>query len=191
MSYIRSKMVYGCGPYYYEVKSVREGDAVHQIHIRYLGKTSSARPRKARAPSSKNIAKCVIDTRALAQKLRDYDTAAKQSLQELADKLKELRHIEATTDNNEELSRVQAKVPQVEKDLEKLRKMSPEAIRAEFEELTGKYPGITVRYHDKLKKHSNVIRFHYKANAVESQSLVVRHDAKQLYEQLLKKRREQ
>ena len=187
MSYIRSKMVYGCGPYYYEVKSVRESNAVHQIYVRYIGKTPSARPRKARTPSSKNIAKCIIDTRALAQKLRDYDAAAKQNLQELADKLNALRHIEATTDDNEELNRVQAEIPRVKKHAEELGKMSPEAIRAEFKELTEKCPGISVR----LSKHSNVIRFHYKANAVESQSVVVRRDAKQLYEQLLKKRREQ
>ncbi len=30
-------MIYGCGPYYYEVKSVREGKTVRQVHIRYIG----------------------------------------------------------------------------------------------------------------------------------------------------------
>ncbi len=148
--------------------------------------TPSARPKKARAPPSASIARCIINTRTLAQKLRDYDPAAKQSLQELADKLKELRHIEATTDDNEELNRVQAEIPRVERDFKRLKKMSPEAIRAEFEELAEKCPGVDVSYHDKLNKHSNVIRLHYKANATESQSLVVRDEAKQLYEQLLK-----
>jgi hypothetical protein len=38
MSYIRSKMINGYGPYYYEVMSVREGDTVRQVHIRYIGK---------------------------------------------------------------------------------------------------------------------------------------------------------
>jgi len=38
MSYVRSKMINGYGPYYYEVRSVREGDKVRQIHIRYLGR---------------------------------------------------------------------------------------------------------------------------------------------------------
>ena len=37
MSYVRSKMINGCGPYYYEVKSVREGKTVRQVHIRYIG----------------------------------------------------------------------------------------------------------------------------------------------------------
>lgn len=147
--------------------------------------TPSARPKKPRDLSA-SIARCIINTRTLAQKLRDYDPAAKQSLQELADKLKELRHIEATTDDNEELNRVQAEIPRIERDLKKFKKMSPEAIRAEFEDLTEKCPGVDVSYHDKLNMHSNVIRLHYKANATESQSLVVRDEAKQLYEQLLK-----
>lgn len=38
MTYVRSKMIYGCGPYYYEVRSVREGDTVRQEHVRYIGK---------------------------------------------------------------------------------------------------------------------------------------------------------
>lgn len=38
MSYVRSKMINGYGPYYYRVKSVREGDHVRQVHIAYLGK---------------------------------------------------------------------------------------------------------------------------------------------------------
>jgi len=37
MSYVRSKMINGYGPYYYEVKSVREGSTVRQVHIRYIG----------------------------------------------------------------------------------------------------------------------------------------------------------
>lgn len=38
MSFVRSKMINGCGPYYYEVRSVREGKTVRQEHIRYIGK---------------------------------------------------------------------------------------------------------------------------------------------------------
>jgi hypothetical protein len=30
-------MINGCGPYYYEVKSVREGKTVRQVYIRYIG----------------------------------------------------------------------------------------------------------------------------------------------------------
>lgn len=227
MSYIRSKMVHGCGPYYYEVRSIRQGKTVRQECIRYIGKfplrpqtslkqlpldrfaqvenieavkTKPPRPLTprpeifARPPSemnveelpSKAIARCIKDTRKLAQKLRDYDAATEQSLQELADKLKALQHIEVTTDDNEELNRVNAEILGVKKHLEELGKMSPEAIRAEFKELMEKCHGVSVR----LSKHSDVIRFHFKANATESQSLVVRDDAKQLYEQLLKKRRE-
>jgi hypothetical protein len=37
MSYVRSKMINGCGPYYYEVRSVREGKTVRQEYIRYIG----------------------------------------------------------------------------------------------------------------------------------------------------------
>jgi hypothetical protein len=42
MSYVRSKMINGHGPYYYRVKSVREGDHVRQVHIAYLGKNPPA-----------------------------------------------------------------------------------------------------------------------------------------------------
>ena len=38
MTYIRSKMINGCGPYYYEVRSVRDGDTVQQKYVRYIGK---------------------------------------------------------------------------------------------------------------------------------------------------------
>lgn len=38
MTYIRSKMINGCGPYYYEVRSVRHGKTVKQEFVRYLGK---------------------------------------------------------------------------------------------------------------------------------------------------------
>lgn len=49
MTYIRSKMIYGCGPYYYEVKSVREGKRVRQIFIRYIGKNPPAAPEEKKA----------------------------------------------------------------------------------------------------------------------------------------------
>lgn len=39
MSFVRSKMINGYGPYYYEVESKREGDTVRQHHIRYIGKS--------------------------------------------------------------------------------------------------------------------------------------------------------
>jgi hypothetical protein len=46
MSYYRSKMINGYGPYWYEVRSVRHGDTVEQVHIRYVGKN---RPTKVGA----------------------------------------------------------------------------------------------------------------------------------------------
>lgn len=39
VTYIRSKMINGYGPYYYEVRSVREGKKVRQIFVRYVGKS--------------------------------------------------------------------------------------------------------------------------------------------------------
>jgi hypothetical protein len=44
MSYIRSKIINGCGPYYYEVKSVRHGKKVSQVYIRYVGKDYPGNP---------------------------------------------------------------------------------------------------------------------------------------------------
>ena len=52
MTYIRSKMIYGCGPYYYEVESVREGKRVRQIFIRYIGKQPEVGPSH---PDSDNL----------------------------------------------------------------------------------------------------------------------------------------
>lgn len=43
MSYVRSKMINGYGPYYYEVESVREGDKVEQRYIAYLGKNPGSK----------------------------------------------------------------------------------------------------------------------------------------------------
>jgi len=40
MTYIRSKMINGFGPYYYEVRSVREGKKVRQEYVRYIGRES-------------------------------------------------------------------------------------------------------------------------------------------------------
>jgi hypothetical protein len=37
MTFIRTKMVNGSGPYYYEVRSEREGSKVRQVHVQYLG----------------------------------------------------------------------------------------------------------------------------------------------------------
>lgn len=49
MSYYRYKYINGYGPYWYEVKSVRHGDTVEQVHIRYIGKN---RPTKVKAGQS-------------------------------------------------------------------------------------------------------------------------------------------
>jgi len=54
MSYIRSKMIYGCGPYYYEVRSVREGKTVRQEHIRYIGTTPQRVTRRYVVPKGES-----------------------------------------------------------------------------------------------------------------------------------------
>jgi hypothetical protein len=38
LTYYRAKYINGHGPYWYEVRSVREGDNVEQQHVRYIGK---------------------------------------------------------------------------------------------------------------------------------------------------------
>lgn len=43
MSYVRAKMINGHGPYYYEVRSEREGKNVRQVYIRYLGTSAPVR----------------------------------------------------------------------------------------------------------------------------------------------------
>jgi hypothetical protein len=40
MTYIRSRLINGYGPYDYEVKSVRKGKKVEQVFVQYLGRTS-------------------------------------------------------------------------------------------------------------------------------------------------------
>jgi hypothetical protein len=40
MTYIRSRLINGYGPYDYEVKSVRKGKKVEQVFVRYLGRSS-------------------------------------------------------------------------------------------------------------------------------------------------------
>jgi len=52
MSYIRAKIINGCGPYYYEVKSVRHGKTVSQVYIRYVGKDYPGNPDH---PSVENV----------------------------------------------------------------------------------------------------------------------------------------
>lgn len=39
MAYVRAKVINGCGPYYYRVKSVRQGKKVRQIYLAYLGRS--------------------------------------------------------------------------------------------------------------------------------------------------------
>lgn len=51
MSYVRSKMINGYGPYYYEVESVRDGDKVEQRYIAYLGKNRPSETPKSTNPS--------------------------------------------------------------------------------------------------------------------------------------------
>jgi hypothetical protein len=48
MTYIRSKMINGYGPYFYEVRSVREGKKVRQEFVRYLGISSYTKSRARR-----------------------------------------------------------------------------------------------------------------------------------------------
>ena len=53
MNYVRSKMINGCGPYYYEVRSVREGKTVRQEYVRYIGtspETSAPTPSEVVVP---------------------------------------------------------------------------------------------------------------------------------------------
>lgn len=52
MSYIRSKMINGCGPYYYRVESQRVGNRVRQVHIQYLGKTKPSGITSSPSPST-------------------------------------------------------------------------------------------------------------------------------------------
>jgi len=53
LNYVRSKMINGCGPYYYEVHSVREGKTVRQEYVRYIGtspETSAPTPSEVVVP---------------------------------------------------------------------------------------------------------------------------------------------
>lgn len=68
MAYIISKMINGHGPYYYLVKSERDGDKVKQVHIKYLGKdpgkTSSSGSGRSKSSKKKSSKKKVPKTQA-------------------------------------------------------------------------------------------------------------------------------
>ena len=56
MSYIRAKIINGCGPYYYRVRSARQGKKVRQIFVAYIGKSpdqgTGARTDEPRTPAA-------------------------------------------------------------------------------------------------------------------------------------------
>jgi len=169
------------------VKIDRETKATPPKTVKPARKTKAPDLRqKSAVPSAAKIAGCIIKTRKLANKLRDYDPKAKKALEVQAETLKELRRIEKTTDDNKELDRVQEEIPRVMREIKQLKKMDPETIHDDYDTLKAKCPGLEVDYHDTLGEHSNVIRFHYLANSTEAQSLVVRAEARELYEEFLK-----
>jgi hypothetical protein len=61
MNYVRSKMINGCGPYYYEVRSVREGKAVRQEYIRYIGTRRPEHSQNDVVPKSEEPKKGYLD----------------------------------------------------------------------------------------------------------------------------------
>ena len=50
MSFVRSKMINGYGPYYYEVRSVWENGTCRQEHIRYIGTSPGGGARSSDTP---------------------------------------------------------------------------------------------------------------------------------------------
>lgn len=66
MSYVRSKIINGCGPYYYEVRCVRNSSKPYPIqeHIRYIGTspgTRSSTPSNGVVPKSEDRPKGYLD----------------------------------------------------------------------------------------------------------------------------------
>ena len=64
MSFVRSKYINGCGPYYYEVRSVWENGTCRQEHIRYIGtspETAQSAPSKTLVPKSEEPRKGYLD----------------------------------------------------------------------------------------------------------------------------------
>jgi hypothetical protein len=57
MNYVRSKMINGYGPYYYEVHGVRKGKKVEQQFVRYIGTSPDS---KATRSSSEGPAENVV-----------------------------------------------------------------------------------------------------------------------------------
>lgn len=47
-------------------------------------------------------------------------------------------------------------------------------------------PGLSAEYHDKLGQYSNVLKLHYTSDGLNVQSLVVREDAKELLDEILR-----
>lgn len=61
MTYVRSKMINGCGPYYYEVRSVREGKTVRQVFVKYIGKHPGRTPSDSVVPKEQPKAYLEVD----------------------------------------------------------------------------------------------------------------------------------
>ena len=55
MTFIRSKIINGCGPYYYEVKSVRDGKTVRQEYVRYIGTSLPTKGEGAQESSDASV----------------------------------------------------------------------------------------------------------------------------------------
>jgi hypothetical protein len=143
--------------------------------------------RTIRAPSSAQVGSCATKTRTLAQRLREYDKAKTEvQLTELRAKLAETKRIEQTTESNEELDTAQEEISRLQREVKHLEKLSIDTFRKEFQELKGKCPGLSAEYHDKLGQYSNVLKLHYTSDGLNVQSLVVREDAKELLDEILR-----
>ena len=112
MTYIRSKMINGHGPYYYEVESVREGDKVHQKYVKYLGTTgpTGSEPAKDLGTTEKEPVKDLGTTKTKDQILEEWNiNSAEYRKGELMDKEGEewvtkpriYLHITGTSDNKD------------------------------------------------------------------------------------------
>lgn len=151
-----------------------------------LKKITPVKIKIVRKPAAKH-GQCVKDTISLASSLRDYEPERIESgIKDLKTELQKWKEIEATTEDNLQLDEAQEQIPRLERDLKRLAKKSIEAYRQEYQRLMSKCPGLDLSYHEKLDKHSNVLRLHYLDGGFDTTSLVVKDDAKELYDELLK-----
>jgi len=120
-----------------------------------------------------------------ANSLRNYSPCEK-AIKVINKELDKWKKIEATTSNNKKLDEAQDMIKQLEKEIKHLSKRTLDAYRREYQELFSKFGGFKMTLNRRYKHYGIHIRLVYQDGGFDSLSLVVRKDARKIYEELIK-----